>query len=94
MLDEAKTLNAKGLSFERMESLGLEYRYMARHLTGKISFDGMMAELEKEIMRYAKRQRTWFKRNKETVWFRQEQTNEILDTAKDFLEKSNPPVML
>ena len=37
MIEEAEGLHKKGLSWKRMEALGLEYRYLARHLQGKIS---------------------------------------------------------
>ena len=69
MLDEIKRLHAEGLLWERMEALGLEYRYLARHLTGKLSFDEMTKELENEIFHYAKRQMTWFKRDNRIHWF-------------------------
>ncbi len=85
MLKEAETLHANGLSFERMEALGLEYRAMARHIKGEITHEEMLAELEKEIGRYAKRQMTWFKRNKDIQWFRPEQKEEITLLAKKFL---------
>lgn len=69
MLDEARKLHAAGLSYERMEELGLEYRYMARHLQGQISFEEMRTVLVSEIYKYAKRQKTWFKRNTDIQWF-------------------------
>ena len=68
MLKEAHNLHTQGLSWKRMRELGLEYRYMADHLTGKISKDEMITLLETAIWQYAKRQRTWFKRNKEIRW--------------------------
>lgn len=68
MLAEAKRLHAAGLSWKRMEELGLEYRYMARHLRGDIDKATMLAELEHAIIQYAKRQMTWFKRDRETHW--------------------------
>ena len=37
MLNEAKKLHEHGLSWKRMEELGLEYRFMALHLQNKIS---------------------------------------------------------
>lgn len=69
MIDEAKTLHENGLSYERMEELGLEYRYMARYLQGKLSYEQMVEQLENEIRHYAKRQMTWFRRNKDIVWY-------------------------
>lgn len=85
MLEEAVQLNHNGLSFERMESLGLEYRYMARHLQGHISYEEMIGQLELEIRHYAKRQMTWFKRNKETKWFNPEKRQEILTLSTNFI---------
>ncbi|MBP6856581.1 MAG: tRNA (adenosine(37)-N6)-dimethylallyltransferase MiaA [Candidatus Pacebacteria bacterium] len=68
MLKEAHNLHTQGLSWKRMRELGLEYRFMADYLTGKISKDEMITLLETAIWQYAKRQRTWFKRNKEIRW--------------------------
>lgn len=70
MLREAIRLHRDGLSWRRMEELGLEYRYMARHLQGKITHNQMLQQLENEIWKYAKRQKTWFKRDKEIIWIR------------------------
>jgi tRNA dimethylallyltransferase len=69
MLDEAKKLHKKGLSWKRMEEFGLEYRYMARFLQGKISKEEMIAKLDIEICNYAKRQMTWFRREPRIRWF-------------------------
>lgn len=84
MLDEAKCLHDGGLSYERMEELGLEYRYMARHLTGKLSYDEMLVQLEKEIIAYAKRQMTWFKKNTETRWFAPDAQEKVTELAVAF----------
>lgn len=69
MIREAKHLHKQGLSFKRMESLGLEYRYLARFLQGKLNKLEMINKLNKEIQHYSKRQMTWFKRNKKIKWF-------------------------
>lgn len=70
MLAEVKNLHEQGVSWKRMESLGLEYRYLARFLQGKITKTEMIKQLENEIIKYAKRQMTWFKRDKKTKWFK------------------------
>jgi len=61
MIDEVINLNKNGLSFERMEELGLEYRYVARYLQNMISKEEMIERLKFEIWHYAKRQILWFK---------------------------------
>ena len=68
MIEEAEKLYATGLSWKRMEALGLEYRYLARFLQKKISKEEMITTLEKQIWQYAKRQKAWFKRNEEIGW--------------------------
>jgi tRNA dimethylallyltransferase len=63
MIQEVENLITKNLAtYERLESLGLEYRYISRYLKGDITLEQMLEQLEKEIWRYAKRQRRWFKK--------------------------------
>ena len=69
MIAEAKRLRKAGLSFKRMEELGLEYRSLARFLQKKITKDEMVTELQRDIRRYAKKQLAYWKRNKEIKWF-------------------------
>lgn len=86
MIEEAKTLHANRLSFERMDELGLEYRYLALFLRGEISYNEMKEKLATEIFRYAKRQETWFKRDKRIVWFGPEEQEKIFDAVEKFLD--------
>lgn len=68
MLAEIKKLHKSGVSFKKLESFGLEYRYGALFLQNKISEQKFLIELEKAINDYAKRQITWFKRNSNIHW--------------------------
>ncbi len=86
MIEEAKVLHeSAGLTFERMEALGLEYRYLARYLEEKLTKDEMLKELEGEIMQYAKRQLTWFKRDDRIHWFEKDDVESIQRLASRFL---------
>ncbi len=69
LIAEAKKLHQNGLTWKRMEELGLEYRYLARFLRDKIKKEQMIQELETEINHYAKKQMTWFKRDSRIIWF-------------------------
>ncbi len=69
MITEVQNLHDKGVSWERMEELGLEYRYIARQIQGTITLEKMREKLVTEINQYAKRQMTWFRRNKLIRWF-------------------------
>lgn len=68
MIDEVINLHKNGLSWKRMEALGLEYRYIARYLQGKLSEPEMLKQLETAINQYAKRQMTWFRKDKRVEW--------------------------
>ena len=83
MLAEAKRLHKRGLSYKRMEALGLEYRYLAHLLQGKLTHNEFMTELERAINQYAKRQNAWFKRNKDIHWVASK--TEALKLAKNFM---------
>ena len=80
MIDEIRSLHESGVSGEFLERLGLEYRYTYRYIAGLYpSFEDYRAELYKEICHFAKRQMTWFKKEKNVVW---------LDTSGDFLAEA------
>ena len=68
LVKEVKRLHQQGVSWKRLEEFGLEYRWVAKYLQGKISYDEMFKELKKAIHHFAKRQMTWFKRNKNIKW--------------------------
>jgi len=68
IVDEVERLHKQGLSWSRMEQFGLEYRYISRYLRGKLDFEEMKEQLFIAIRQYAKRQMTWFKRDKRIIW--------------------------
>lgn len=70
MIAEAKRLHSGGLSYKRISELGLEYRSLSRFLQHKINRQELEEELNVEIRRYAKRQLTYWRRNKDIRWFK------------------------
>lgn len=69
MLEESEHLLSLGLlTHERMQGLGLEYKFISDLLKKEITLDDFKEKLFYAIWHYAKRQRTWFKRNKEIHW--------------------------
>ena len=73
MIEEVKGLLESGISQEFLDGLGLEYRYISRYLTGKISYNEFYESLQKDTKAFAKRQMTWFKKDN-PIW---------LDTSKN-----------
>lgn len=87
MIEEVQNLNnppaGGGVSWERLEYFGLEYRWIARYLQEKISLDEMMQKLYFDIIHYAKRQMTWFKKDTRIIWLKD--YKEIEEKVKNFI---------
>ena len=62
MIEEVMKLHTAGLTWTKLESFGLEYRFISQYLQRKISFDEMTNKLNTAIHQFAKRQETWFRR--------------------------------
>jgi tRNA dimethylallyltransferase len=61
MIEEVRSLNRRGIGWERIDAFGLEYRYAALYLQGFLSREEMFAALNTRIRQFAKRQETWFR---------------------------------
>ncbi|MBI1984576.1 MAG: tRNA (adenosine(37)-N6)-dimethylallyltransferase MiaA, partial [Candidatus Wildermuthbacteria bacterium] len=70
MITEVKKLRASGLSWKRLEEFGLEYRFIAQYLQRKLSLEEMKQKLQKAIENFARRQMTWFKKDKRIRWIK------------------------
>ena len=90
MIKEIENLHSPkqgfGLTWKRLEALGLEYRYGALLLQNKITKEKMLEELNSEIWHYAKRQKTWFKRDMNTIWI---DPREVHERAYGILKSKN-----
>jgi tRNA dimethylallyltransferase len=62
MIAEVENLHAGGVSWEQLEFYGLEYRYIAHYLQGKLRRPDMIQQLANAIGQFAKRQETFFRR--------------------------------
>jgi tRNA dimethylallyltransferase len=85
MLKEVVKLHQQGVTWKRLENFGLEYRYLAQFLQKKISREQMIEELYMAIWHFAKRQRTWFKKDKKIKWFKLEEKEKINNEINSFL---------
>ena len=74
MIQEVENLlNENKVTHERLQKLGLEYKFISDYLTGTLTLDEFKEKLYFGIIHYAKRQKTWFRNNKELkekiAWF-------------------------
>jgi tRNA dimethylallyltransferase len=62
MIEEVKKLIDDGVSFEKLNFFGLEYRYIGLYLQNKLNYNDMYQKLNSAIHNFAKRQATWFRK--------------------------------
>jgi len=84
LIKEVKNLKKSGLSWKKIEDFGIHYRVIAQYLQNKINYKEMIENSLKELRNYAKRQMTWFKRDKRIIWVKNYKEAEKL--IKKFLK--------
>jgi len=82
MIKEVEKLHESGVSWKKLESFGLEYRYVSFYLQKKMDKEEMLEKLFQAIWHFAKRQKTWWKKDKEIIWINPSKKQEVYDTLK------------
>jgi len=83
LVEEVKSL--KGYrDVNALQTVG--YSEIFEHLDGKITLATAIEEIKKNTRQYAKRQMTWFKKDKEINWVNAKQTGDILSMAQKLVQ--------
>jgi len=83
MIEEVKNLRKQKISWKRLESFGLEYKWISKFIQNEKSYNEMLKTLQKDIENFAKRQMVWFKKDKRIHWIKNKKEAEKL--IKQFL---------
>ena len=86
LIEEVKGILKKYKKFPTAMQ-GLGYKEVVEYLENKITKEDMIEKIKQETRRYAKRQLTWFRKNKQTIWLKG--TNEIQNNINIILEGMN-----
>lgn len=78
LLDEVRALAASGCTAELVAMQGLGYKELLASLTGELSLPAAVEQIKRGTRHFAKRQLTWFKREKAAIWL--ENNNQALKT--------------
>ena len=62
MIEEVKQLIENGITSERLELFGLEYKFVGRYVKGELNYNDMFQKLNSSIHSFAKRQMTWYRK--------------------------------
>ena len=92
MVEEVRALHDKGgVSWEKLEWFGLEYRYVGRYLAGQLSWQEMHDTLLTQIRQFVKRQDIWFRKMEreghEIHWIPQGDLPQAIELVREFLAK-------
>ena len=69
LLDEVKGLLAEGCKPSAVSMQGLGYKEIVTYLQGECTLEDAIYILKRDTRHFAKRQLTWFKREREVLWF-------------------------
>ena len=88
LLEEAREVLASSLSFTSVKAIG--YKELAPYINGEDTLENCIEKLKRETRRYAKRQLTWFRRDKDINWLYADQYDsfeELYQAAVSIIDK-------
>ena len=68
MIEEVQELIKSGITFEKLNFFGLEYKFIGQYLKGELNYNDMYQKLNSAIHDFAKRQMTWFRSFPDVQW--------------------------
>lgn len=85
LVDEVKNLLDEGLDKNSQSLKAIGYKEVISYLDGEMDFDEMVDLIKKNSRHYAKRQLTWFRRDKRIKWFDRE-SDTILSDIENYID--------
>ena len=93
LVEEVKALKEKGYTRDMVSIQGLGYKEILDYLDGEISMDEAVYRIKRDTRHFAKRQITWFKRERDVIWLSKEsfgyQDDRILQFIEEQLQKKD-----
>ena len=91
LLEEVRSLYDRGLTEENVSMKGLGYKELFPFLRGEITLEEAVRVIKRDTRHFAKRQLTWFRREKEVIWLNKPEFSydeqAILDYMLDLWQK-------
>ena len=89
LVDEVKCLKEKGLTDENVSMKGLGYKEIYSYLENKISLQEAIDIIKRDTRHFAKRQLTWFKRERDVTYIYKQNEDIMLDNMIRALKEKN-----
>lgn len=91
LVDEVKVLRDKGYTRDMVSMQGLGYKEILAYLDGEYTMDTAVETIKRDTRHFAKRQITWFKREKDVIWLDKKafgyDENRILESMLELLKQ-------
>ena len=92
LVEEVKRLKDRGLTKNHISMQGLGYKEILAYLDGEISLEESIYTIKRDTRHFAKRQLTWFRREKDVIWINKEEfdfnDDKILQYIKEQLKSA------
>lgn len=87
LVEEVRSILAMGYDPGLKPFSSIGYREVLRYLSGSISYEDMVKDIQKNTRHYAKRQFTWFMKEKDMHWFEySEELDKIIETISGYID--------
>lgn len=85
LLSEVEMLYREGYTKDMVSMQGLGYKEMLSYLNGEISLEEAVRILKRDTRHFAKRQLTWFRREKDVIWIQKEEFDYDEEKILDYM---------
>ena len=88
LIEEVKGLQEMGFNGQLASMQAIGYRHAVQYLSGTKPLDMIIEELVRDTRRYAKRQMTWFKKQRQLKWYDQGDDAPVIIDIKRMIQKA------
>ena len=85
LLEEVRALKDRGIARESVSMQGLGYKELLAYLDGEISLDEAIRIIKRDTRHFAKRQLTWFRRERDVIWIDRQKTGQEEKKIVDYM---------
>ena len=86
LVEEVRKLKDMGLDMSYISMQGLGYKEILNYLNGDITFDDAIYILKRDTRHFAKRQLTWFKRERDVIWLNKNEFDHDEDKIMEYMK--------
>ena len=86
LVEEVRKLKDMGLDMSYISMQGLGYKEILNYLNGDITFDDAIYILKRDTRHFAKRQLTWFKRERDVIWLNKNEFDHDEDKIMEHMQ--------